>query len=40
MSLNRYESQARNPLVEGNKDYHQITVDICRPVGQNKKQKK
>ena len=32
MGLLRYESQVRPPLVEGNKDYHQITVDICRPV--------
>jgi hypothetical protein len=32
MSLLRYESQVRPPLVEGNKDYHQVTEDICRPV--------
>ncbi|TAL51685.1 MAG: hydrogenase [Chitinophagaceae bacterium] len=32
MGLIRYESQVRMPLVEGNKDYHQITVDICHPV--------
>src|SRR5687768_18156308 len=32
MGLLRYESQVRPPLVEGNKDYHQITEDICRPV--------
>jgi Ni/Fe-hydrogenase subunit HybB-like protein len=32
MSLLRYESQVRTPLVEGNKDYHQVTEDICRPV--------
>jgi molybdopterin-containing oxidoreductase family membrane subunit len=32
MGLLRYESQVRPPLVEGNKDYHQITQDICRPV--------
>ena len=32
MSLLRYESQVRQPLVEGNKDYHQITEDICRPI--------
>jgi len=32
MSLLRYESQVRPPLVDGNKDYHQITEDICRPV--------
>src|SRR6266487_1656184 len=28
----RYESQLREPLVIGNKDYHQITEDICRPI--------
>ena len=32
MSLLRYESQVRPPLVDGNKDYHQVTEDICRPV--------
>src|SRR5215203_4351695 len=32
MALLKYESQVRPPLVEGNKDYHQITEDICRPV--------
>ena len=32
MALLRYESQVRPPLVEGNKDYHQVTEDICRPV--------
>ncbi len=32
MGLIRYESQIRPPLVEGNKDYHQVTEDICRPV--------
>ncbi|MGB3007891.1 MAG: NrfD/PsrC family molybdoenzyme membrane anchor subunit, partial [Chitinophagaceae bacterium] len=32
MSLLRYESQVRPPLVDGSKDYHQITEDICRPV--------
>ena len=32
MSLLRYESQVRPALVEGDKDYHQITEDICRPV--------
>ena len=26
------ESPLRNPLVQGEKDYHQITEDICRPV--------
>src|SRR6266496_400526 len=28
----RYESQLREPLVYGNKDYHQITEDICRHI--------
>src|ERR1044071_5839915 len=32
MGLIRYESQVRPPLVEGGKDYHQVTEDICRPV--------
>ena len=32
MSLLRYESMVRPPLVEGDKDYHQVTEDICRPV--------
>jgi molybdopterin-containing oxidoreductase family membrane subunit len=32
MSSLRYESQVRPPLVEGDKDYHQITVDIVRPI--------
>jgi Ni/Fe-hydrogenase subunit HybB-like protein len=32
MGLLRYESQVRPPLIEGQKDYHQITEDICRPV--------
>src|SRR5829696_6509670 len=32
MALLKYESQVRPALVEGNKDYHQITEDICRPV--------
>jgi molybdopterin-containing oxidoreductase family membrane subunit len=35
MGLIRYESQIRPPLVEGDKDYHQITEDICRPVEAN-----
>ena len=29
MSLLRYESQVRPPLVDGDKDYHQVTEDIC-----------
>ena len=32
MSLLKYESQVRAPLVDGNKDYHQVTEDICRPI--------
>jgi len=32
MGLIRYESQIRPPLVDGGKDYHQISEDICRPV--------
>jgi len=28
MALIRYESQTRDPLVEGNKNYHQVTEDI------------
>jgi hypothetical protein len=32
MALLKYESQVRPPLVDGNKDYHQVTEDICRPV--------
>ena len=32
MALLKYESQVRPPLVEGAKDYHQISEDICRPV--------
>src|SRR5215211_641005 len=32
MSLLRYESQLREPLVDGDKNYHQVTEDICRPI--------
>lgn len=32
MAVFKYESQVRPPLVDGNKDYHQVTEDICRPV--------
>ncbi len=32
MSLYAYESQVRPPLVEGVKDYHQVTEDIVRPI--------
>jgi Ni/Fe-hydrogenase subunit HybB-like protein len=28
----KYESQIREPLVDGTKDYHQITEDIIRPI--------
>ncbi len=32
MSLLKYESQIREPLVDGDKTYHQVTEDICRPI--------
>jgi Ni/Fe-hydrogenase subunit HybB-like protein len=32
MSLLRYESQVRPPLVDGDKTYHQVTEDIVRPI--------
>src|SRR6201746_970922 len=32
MSLLKYESQQREPLVDGNKDYHQVTEDIISPI--------
>ncbi|MFZ1530474.1 MAG: NrfD/PsrC family molybdoenzyme membrane anchor subunit [Ferruginibacter sp.] len=32
MSLLKYESQIREPLVDGNKDYHQVTEDIIGPI--------
>ena len=32
MSLLKYESQIREPLVDGEKDYHQVTEDIIRPI--------
>jgi Ni/Fe-hydrogenase subunit HybB-like protein len=32
MSLLKYESQVREPLVDGNKDYHQVTEDIIGPI--------
>ena len=35
MASLRYESQVRPPLVEGSKDYHQITEDIVRPIERN-----
>ncbi len=28
----KYESQLREPLVNGVKDYHQVTEDIVRPI--------
>ncbi len=35
MSLLRYESQVREPLVTGEKTYHQVTEDIIRPIEMN-----
>ncbi len=35
MSLLRYESQVREPLVTGTKNYHQVTEDIVRPIEAN-----
>ena len=32
MSLLKYESQLREPLVDGDKDYHQVTEDIISPI--------
>jgi molybdopterin-containing oxidoreductase family membrane subunit len=32
MSLLKYESQQREPLVGGNKNYHQVTEDIISPI--------
>ena len=32
MSLLKYESQVREPLVDGSKTYHDVTEDICRPI--------
>ncbi|MFT3826029.1 MAG: polysulfide reductase NrfD [Chitinophagaceae bacterium] len=32
MSLLKFESQTRGPLVDGSKDYHQVTEDIIRPI--------
>jgi Ni/Fe-hydrogenase subunit HybB-like protein len=32
MSVLKYESQVRPPLVSGDKNYHQITEDIIRPI--------
>lgn len=30
----KYESFVREPLIKGNKDYHQVSEDICRPIEQ------
>lgn len=30
----KYESFVREPLINGNKTYHQVTEDICRPIEQ------
>src|SRR6201990_1017253 len=35
MSLLKYESQVRAPLVSGTKTYHQVTEDIVRPIEAN-----
>ena len=32
MSLLKYESQQREPLVDGDKDYHQVSEDIIGPI--------
>ncbi len=32
MSLLKYESQIREPLIGGDKNYHQITEDIIKPI--------
>lgn len=32
MAVLKYESQVRPPLVEDNKNYHQVTEDIVRPI--------
>lgn len=32
MSLLKYESELREPLVDGNKTYHQVTEDIIAPI--------
>ena len=32
MAAFKYESHVREPLVEGKKDYHQVTEDIVRPI--------
>src|SRR5688500_15352076 len=35
MAAVKYESQTRDPLVLGDKDYHQVTEDIIRPIEAN-----
>ncbi|MEJ7736255.1 MAG: NrfD/PsrC family molybdoenzyme membrane anchor subunit [Chitinophagaceae bacterium] len=35
MAVLKYESQTRDPLVIGDKDYHQVTEDIIRPIEAN-----
>ncbi|HEX4849868.1 MAG TPA: NrfD/PsrC family molybdoenzyme membrane anchor subunit, partial [Puia sp.] len=35
MALLKYESQVRAPLVDGDKNYHQISEDIVRPIESN-----
>ncbi|MBC8032566.1 MAG: polysulfide reductase NrfD [Chitinophagaceae bacterium] len=35
MAVLKYESQTRDPLVDGHKDYHQVTEDIIRPIEAN-----
>ncbi|HSK13802.1 MAG TPA: hypothetical protein VK907_11345, partial [Phnomibacter sp.] len=32
MSVLKYESAVRAPLVDGHKTYHQVTEDIIRPI--------
>jgi len=32
MALLKYESQVRPPLIDGDKNYHQVTEDIVRPI--------
>ena len=32
MSLIKYESQVREPLVDGHKTYHDVTEDICHTI--------
>ena len=35
MALLAYESQVRPALIDGHKDYHQITEDLVRPIEAN-----